>query len=152
VLSVSVANNKISWFENLDGLGNFGPQQTITTNALSARHVIAADLDNDGDMDVISASQNDSKIAWYENLHSLGVAEQSLTTITLVPNPTMSFLEIRNIEPWPLQIKVATAAGKIVLETTLYEQNIDVSTLSSGIYFIEIATQEASVIKKIIKL
>jgi hypothetical protein len=47
---------------------------------------------------------------------------------------------------------VATAAGKIVLETTLYEQNIDVSTLSSGIYFIEIATQEASVIKKIIKL
>ena len=29
--------------------------------------VYAADIDNDGDMDVLSASYNDDKIAWYEN-------------------------------------------------------------------------------------
>ncbi|HJL60058.1 MAG TPA: VCBS repeat-containing protein, partial [Candidatus Thalassarchaeaceae archaeon] len=32
-----------------------------------ARSVFAADLDNDGDMDIISVSANDDTIAWYEN-------------------------------------------------------------------------------------
>ncbi len=41
---------------------------TITTNAGLARSVYAADVDGDGDMDVLSASFNDDKIAWYENL------------------------------------------------------------------------------------
>ncbi len=45
----------------------FGPQQVITTNASGAMSVFAADLDNDGDMDVLSASQVDDKIGWYEN-------------------------------------------------------------------------------------
>jgi hypothetical protein len=30
--------------------------------------VFATDLDGDGDADVLSASFNDDKIAWYENL------------------------------------------------------------------------------------
>ena len=42
-------------------------QQTITTNADGARTVYAADLNNDGDIDVLSASDDDDRIAWYEN-------------------------------------------------------------------------------------
>ena len=33
----------------------------------SAWSVFAADVDGDGDIDVLSASSNDDKIAWYEN-------------------------------------------------------------------------------------
>ena len=40
---------------------------TITTSADYAVSVYAVDLDGDGDMDVLSASINDDKIAWYEN-------------------------------------------------------------------------------------
>ena len=39
---------------------------TITTSATDARSVYAIDMDGDGDMDVLSASRNDDKIAWYE--------------------------------------------------------------------------------------
>jgi hypothetical protein len=39
----------------------------ITTKAEGAYDVHAADLDGDGDPDVLSASFNDNKIAWYEN-------------------------------------------------------------------------------------
>ena len=39
----------------------------ITAAALNARSVFAIDVDGDGDIDVLSASRNDSKIAWYEN-------------------------------------------------------------------------------------
>ena len=39
----------------------------ITTKAEGAYEVHAADLDGDGDLDVLSASAGDAKIAWYEN-------------------------------------------------------------------------------------
>jgi len=39
----------------------------ISTNADNARNVHAVDLDNDGDIDVLSASFDDNKLAWYEN-------------------------------------------------------------------------------------
>ena len=60
-------DDKIAWYENTDGKGSFGPQRVITTLAEGAMSVYAADLDGDGDMDVLSASAGDSKIAWYEN-------------------------------------------------------------------------------------
>ena len=41
---------------------------TITTSANGAYSVYAVDIDGDGDIDVLSASVNDDKIAWYENL------------------------------------------------------------------------------------
>ncbi|NIQ19395.1 MAG: hypothetical protein GTN95_04150, partial [Gammaproteobacteria bacterium] len=50
----------------------FGPQQVISTPADGARSVFAADLDGDGDTDVLSASDHDDTIAWYENLDGAG--------------------------------------------------------------------------------
>ncbi|MCW8816557.1 MAG: hypothetical protein OQK52_01635, partial [Ignavibacteriaceae bacterium] len=40
---------------------------TITTDAKAAEDVYAVDVDGDGDVDVLSASVFDDKIAWYEN-------------------------------------------------------------------------------------
>ena len=41
---------------------------TITSDANLAGGVFAIDVDGDGDMDFLSASVNDDKITWYENL------------------------------------------------------------------------------------
>ena len=54
----------------LDRLAAIGPQQVISTQANGAYSVYACDLDADGDNDILSASVNDDKIAWYENLGS----------------------------------------------------------------------------------
>jgi hypothetical protein len=72
VLSASRLDDKIAWYENTDGLGGFGPQQVITDSAFGAFSVFSADLDGDGDNDVLSASVDDWKIAWYENTDALG--------------------------------------------------------------------------------
>jgi len=45
----------------------FGDQAIISTAANGAYAVHAADLDGDGDMDVLSASQVDDSIRWYRN-------------------------------------------------------------------------------------
>jgi len=73
VLSASFWDSKIAWYENVDGLGTFGPEQVITTMASDARAVFAADLDGDNDVDVLSASSLDNTIAWYENTDGLGL-------------------------------------------------------------------------------
>ena len=42
-------------------------EHAISTSADGASSVYAADVDADGDLDVLSASYGDDKIAWYEN-------------------------------------------------------------------------------------
>jgi hypothetical protein len=67
VLSASSEDDTIAWYAN-DGMGDFGPQQVITTEAAAdPQSVYAADLDGDGDLDVLSASSEDDTIAWYAN-------------------------------------------------------------------------------------
>ncbi len=82
VVSASAFDDKIAWYENLDGNGLFGQQRVISTNADLASSVHAADLDMDGDYDILSSSSGDHKIAWYKNLDGQGTfsAEKYVST------------------------------------------------------------------------
>ena len=71
-LSASQVDDTIAWYENTDGQGTFGPKQIITNIADFAQSLYAEDLDDDDDMDVLSASGYDQKIAWYENVNGDG--------------------------------------------------------------------------------
>ena len=70
ILSASANDDTIAWYENLGDTDDDGildwTAADIATSADGARSVFAADIDNDGDMDVISASYVDDAIAWYE--------------------------------------------------------------------------------------
>ncbi|MCH7786759.1 MAG: VCBS repeat-containing protein [Chloroflexi bacterium] len=68
VLSASFFDNKIAWYENTSGDGLSWSPHIITTNAEGAFSVYAADVDGDGDIDILSASATDDTIAWYENI------------------------------------------------------------------------------------
>ncbi len=72
MLSASSEDNKIAWYENLDGLGNFSLTKVISTEVEGARDVAAADLDGDGDMDVLAAARRGNYVVWYENLDGKG--------------------------------------------------------------------------------
>jgi FG-GAP-like repeat len=67
VLSASYYDDKIAWYRNEDGAGTFGSQQIISAAADLARWVTVADVDLDGDLDVLSASVSNDTVAWYEN-------------------------------------------------------------------------------------
>jgi hypothetical protein len=84
VLSASSNDSKIAWYENTDGLGTFGPQQIIFAGALGAWSVFAADVDGDGDVDVLSASFFDDTVAWYENTDGTGTFGPQLPISTVV--------------------------------------------------------------------
>ena len=67
VLSASNNDNKIAWYESDGNPDPLFTERIISTNASNAQSVYAIDLDGDGDIDVLSASEDDNKIAWYEN-------------------------------------------------------------------------------------
>jgi hypothetical protein len=56
----------IAWYEN-DGSGQFGPMQLVSSDVWEVQSIDAADLDNDGDLDVLMAARNENKVAWFEN-------------------------------------------------------------------------------------
>ncbi len=67
VLSASIYDDKIAWYENRGGSSPSFTERVISTTANNARSVFATDVDGDGDIDVLSASEIDGEITWYEN-------------------------------------------------------------------------------------
>ena len=67
ILSASNADNTIAWYENNGAADPTWTATDIATSAAGANSVFAADMDGDGDMDIVSSSANDNTIAWYEN-------------------------------------------------------------------------------------
>jgi hypothetical protein len=58
----------VTWYRNADGLGNTWTEHTIDASFDGANFVRAADVDGDGDLDVLSAARNGDELAWWENL------------------------------------------------------------------------------------
>src|SRR5690606_33576222 len=71
-------NPVVAWYENIDGLGNFGERQVFSTDFIihqAVEEIIAFDGDQDGDIDIFTITRNvgtPSIVAWSENIDSQG--------------------------------------------------------------------------------
>jgi len=152
VIAAAFNDGFITFYENLDGLGTFGPQQIINDSAIGANSVFTADLDNDGDIDILSASQNDDTVSWYENQTILSVPDTALTTIVLHPNPSKNSVTISGVVPTLItHINLYDVKGNLLYTQKENTTQLDVSTFAKGIYFLELHTATGSVTKKLIK-
>jgi len=72
VLGAAQNADEIAWWENLNGAGTSWTEHTIDGAFDGAYSLDAADVDGDGDLDVLGAAQNADEIAWWENLTGAG--------------------------------------------------------------------------------
>ncbi len=72
VVSANSHIGSITWFKNLDGQGSYSSPRIVAETLSSVQSVFAADLDGDGDMDILSSSNDDNQATWYKNTDGQG--------------------------------------------------------------------------------
>ncbi|WP_435264044.1 T9SS type A sorting domain-containing protein [Tenacibaculum sp. nBUS_03] len=144
-------DDAIVWKKNINGLGVFGNTQVIGTNSIDVKSVFVADIDGDGDMDVVASSIGDNKVSWYENsTNTLGTISNDFISFSIYPNPTENVLNIVS-KTKVLGLEIYNNLGQLVF--AIANKNVvNISKLKSGIYFIKIKDAIQNVeIKKVVK-
>jgi len=155
------ANPDLYFYKN-DGAFNF----STTVLCSDIEHIYAgipADLDRDGDQDIIVAANESDKIIWWENIQSqTSINDNELTdnvVINVFPNPaadktSVSFdlLSTENVK-----LILCDSNGKDVSTLNEYKFNvgynsisIDTSNLTCGTYYCKLYINEKLSVSKII--
>ena len=80
VISASAGDGEIAWYPNVDRQRNFPRKKVIAIGAASAQDVHTANLDGDGDQDLIGAFGVTGKIAWFANDESGNFSDEKVIT------------------------------------------------------------------------
>jgi len=67
ILCAAYLQNSVLWFENTDGAGSAWTERMISDSFGHASAASAHDLDGDGDIDAIAASESGDCVSWWEN-------------------------------------------------------------------------------------
>lgn len=137
VVGTAEANDMISWWRNDGNIPITWTEEIITTGFNGAWPVNAADIDNDGDMDVLGGANYGDEVMWWES-DLAGVAEYGQE------------------HPIAGGYRTSVFAGKIMLPTDgLYAvidatgRTVDHEHLPPGIYFI---CRGHTIIQKVVKV
>jgi Secretion system C-terminal sorting domain len=156
-LKLSTTNNaKISFTINLttiasapNGLISATPTTTIDLSAYSGQTIRLAWINTSNDQNLLS-------------IDDIKVEKSVLSTnsfldskFSIIPNPANDFVNISNSENIKVSsVKITDLNGRVVKQSSfdsVSDFKINVSDLSSGIYMMNINSNEGSVTKKIIK-
>ena len=72
ILGAAYFADDITWWENTTGEGLSWSTHTVEASFSGARSVYAADVDGDGDLDILGAAYFADDITWWENTNSDG--------------------------------------------------------------------------------
>lgn len=79
VLGAALHSDDITWWENTDGTGTVWAEHTVDGDFTGAYSVFAADVDGDGDTDVLGAAYTADDITWWDvKGYSAGYLESSI--------------------------------------------------------------------------
>lgn len=82
ILAVDVVSGLMTWYEN-QGSANFDLGKVVDARVFAYDDtVLAADLDGDGDVDILATFEDDDTVVWYENMDGVGEfsAARNITT------------------------------------------------------------------------
>ena len=130
----------VVWYEQVNNGLSFIPHIISHSPVLDGNNVDVADLDGDGDLDVMSASITDDKIAWYENYDPVSTNNIQAFNFNIYPVPASSHLRIDS-EKILKQVMIFDIEGKLLL-VSKDVTNLDILDLASGIYIIQVKNGE----------
>ena len=100
-----------------------------------------------------NSAKSDMQGFEYVNVHVeniWGISQAMADKIKIYPNPANNVLNIEGFAN-SSTAEVHDVNGKLLLSAPLQNEQIDISPLAKGLYFIKFSTQEGSVVRKFIK-
>lgn len=102
VLGAARYSNEITWWENADGTGTAWVEHTVDGDFYEAYSVYAADVDGDGNMDVLGAACVADDITWWDlgaSYSSSGYLTSSILDADLSINDSWLYFDWNSTEP-----------------------------------------------------
>jgi len=112
-----------------------------------------ADMDSDGDKDCFITPVFDSKL-YFENISNINTsvrADIAFEQINVYPNPAKNSITV-NCEN-STEINIYSIDGKLVLQKAVQNpvNELNISTLTDGIYMLKVVTDKGTVTRKLVK-
>ncbi len=74
VLGAAYDGDEITWWENVDGSGTSWIEHNIDGDCNAPDCIYAADVNGDGDLDILGSVEYDNDILWWENIDGSGTS------------------------------------------------------------------------------
>ena len=114
-----------------------------------------ADLDADGDMDLLIGEYDYGNLYYYENttpVVNVGIESEVVfeTTCTVFPNPTSDFVQIKTKEQ-VAKVEISDVSGKIIGTYTDISRPISMQHLAKGLYSLKIVNNDGAFVTKMVQ-
>lgn len=147
--TITLTANNPNW-GTVTGAGTYEEGRSVEIKAISNsgyRFVKWSDNNTDS-VRTITVNNDISLIATFER--SVGIDDVNASNIALYPNPASSLVTLSGIEGQAL-VTVVDMNGREVLHCSASQSiTIDISTLTSGAYFVRIVGEQVNAIRKLI--
>ncbi|MCB9262622.1 MAG: T9SS type A sorting domain-containing protein [Flavobacteriales bacterium] len=113
------------------------------------------DLNGDGKMDMIVGSDRGGfQVAYAEGNCNLGLGFGLVKKyLNLYPNPTTGLVHFDGISETNAHLNVFTLNGQLIYQNDINPMlDVDLSVLSNGIYIVQVATKNESLMAKLVKI
>jgi hypothetical protein len=158
IITAAITGDAFAWYEN-DGSGVFTGDiiSVDPTYSNGAFAITAADINGDLVDDIVTAANISDAFSWFETegVIILDAGANVLSNINLYPNPVKDELNIRLPENLSeVEILIFDNFGKLILRYTdpfSESLQLDMSSLSTGLYYVGVIASEGIFTRKIVK-
>jgi hypothetical protein len=91
IIASGSGGNSVSCYINTAGDGSSWTTHEVSTSVAGAERSVAADVDNDGDLDIVTAGEGVDAVIWHENANGLGTSWTLHTEYSEADSAPVSF-------------------------------------------------------------